>query len=435
VADIFFSYSAKDRERVRPICEALTALGFEVFWDQQVPAGTDWDTWIKEQLASARCAVVFWSLTSITSDNVRHEATVAKQQGRLVPVMLDPLRVQQFPMGLFNTQAANLSTWSGDSDDAEWQKLVTEIESKAMPGWTARRVAHLDAALKAETKRREIAETREDAAEAQLNQEIDKQGQLRRDRERALAEAQTARSELAGLKEAAAEAQAARAELASLKEAAAKAQRDQAAVPIAAPDGQRAFGRAALLGALVIGLLIGGAAALGLLRQPGGAGTDDALAKAERELGVERSARQRAVGERDSALARVTSLEGELQTERRARADAEAKLRTPSEPPPARTTPAPAASVAPKGTPAPSRVTAGAFDIFPGKTMTNVTAYTSPEIVSVDECRRKCAEQPRCVAYDHGRNSGNCWLYDQFKGTTDSANIEAGVKKSSQSKR
>lgn len=202
MADVFFSYSSKDRERVRPIHEALTALGFDVFWDQQVPAGKDWDTWIREELADARCAVVFWSLGSVASRNVRHEATIASEQEKLVPVMLDLLRVEQFPIGLFNTQAARLIEWSGDGDDPEWRKLLTEIENKLMPVWAARRIAGLDAELKAEGRRRETAQAGEDAAEAQLAQEIAKQGQLRRDRERAQADTETARAELSGIKEA-----------------------------------------------------------------------------------------------------------------------------------------------------------------------------------------------------------------------------------------
>jgi hypothetical protein len=38
MTDIFFSYSSADRERVRPIRDALVAQGFEVFWDQVPPA-------------------------------------------------------------------------------------------------------------------------------------------------------------------------------------------------------------------------------------------------------------------------------------------------------------------------------------------------------------------------------------------------------------
>jgi hypothetical protein len=100
MTDIFFSYSSKDRERVRPVRDTLVAQGFDVFWDQTVPAGLDWDTWIRQHLNRAKCALVFWSVNSIASDNVRHEAMVAKQHGKLVPVMLDALTAEQFPMGL-----------------------------------------------------------------------------------------------------------------------------------------------------------------------------------------------------------------------------------------------------------------------------------------------------------------------------------------------
>ena len=34
MTDAFFSYSSKDRERVRPIRDALVAEGFDVFWDR-----------------------------------------------------------------------------------------------------------------------------------------------------------------------------------------------------------------------------------------------------------------------------------------------------------------------------------------------------------------------------------------------------------------
>jgi hypothetical protein len=139
---------------------------------------------------------------SIKSPNVRHEATVAREQGKLVPVLLDPLRVEQFPMGLFNTQAARLYEWSGDGGDPEWKKLLAEIENKAMPAWAGRRMEYLAAEVRAESQRRETAEAKEDGVEAQLRQEMQKQRQLRGDRQQAQAETEAARAELAGVKEA-----------------------------------------------------------------------------------------------------------------------------------------------------------------------------------------------------------------------------------------
>ena len=203
MADLFFSYSAKDRARVLPAYEALTALGFEVCWDQQIPASSNWDTWIREQLAAARCVIVFWSPQSAASPSVFHEATIARNQGKLIPVMLDPLRDEQIPIGHLDQQAARLIEWSGDREHPEWKKLLTEIESRLTPLWAARRIARLDAELKAERRRRDSLTANDDAAAAQLDEEIAKQDLLRaeldavRTQNRAMAE-RIARTEEAG---------------------------------------------------------------------------------------------------------------------------------------------------------------------------------------------------------------------------------------------
>lgn len=131
MAEIFFSYSGKDRERVRQVHAALAAQGFDIFWDQTVPPGTDWDTWIRDHLKQAKCAIVFWSAHSVISANVRHEATIAREVGKLIPTLLDTLETAQYPMGLFTVQAANLSAWAGDESDAEWQKLQREMNTSS----------------------------------------------------------------------------------------------------------------------------------------------------------------------------------------------------------------------------------------------------------------------------------------------------------------
>jgi hypothetical protein len=130
VADIFFSYSRKDKERVGFVRNALAEMGFEVFWDQETPSGSDWDTWIRGELAKSKCAVVFWSASAVASDNVRHEAVVAKEQRKLISVVLDHLPAQNLPMGFYSQQAADLSQWSGDKEDTEWRKFRREFEAK-----------------------------------------------------------------------------------------------------------------------------------------------------------------------------------------------------------------------------------------------------------------------------------------------------------------
>ncbi|HEY7005674.1 MAG TPA: TIR domain-containing protein [Sphingomicrobium sp.] len=193
MTDIFFSYSSVDRERVRPIRDALVAQGFEVFWDQEVPTGLDWDSWIRQHLTRSKCAMAFWSAASIASDNVRHEAVVAKQQGKLISVLLEPLTALQFPMGLYAQQAANLADWNGDPNHDEWRKFRREYEAKLTPAWVRRQVDELEAELVGERARREGAERRDRILQAQIAKEAETQQDLKRERD-------SARDEVAALK-------------------------------------------------------------------------------------------------------------------------------------------------------------------------------------------------------------------------------------------
>jgi len=38
-------------------------------------------------------------------------------------------------MGFYSQQAADLSKWEGDQEDAEWRKFRSEFEAKLMPRW------------------------------------------------------------------------------------------------------------------------------------------------------------------------------------------------------------------------------------------------------------------------------------------------------------
>ena len=195
MTDIFFSYSSKDRERVRPMHEALEKMGFDIFWDQQVPAGTDWDNWIKDHLKRCRAAIVFWSSNAVASNNVRQEATIASNEGKLVQVMFEPLRPEQFPMGLYSAQAMNLAEWTGDTTDQKWFLLLRELEVKVTPRWIMMRVMAVEANLKSERQKREAAEARVQALEQQLSIEIDEQVSLKEARDAARRELERAKGE------------------------------------------------------------------------------------------------------------------------------------------------------------------------------------------------------------------------------------------------
>src|SRR5262249_3613253 len=152
------------------------------------PTGMDWDTWIRQHLTKSRCAMAFWSATSVSSDNVRHEATVAKQQGKLISVLLEPLTAEQFPMGLYAQQAANLSGWSGDYSHDEWRKFRREFEAKLTPLGVRRQIDEIEAELVGERTRREGAERRDRTMQAQIAKEVEVQQALKRERDDALDE-------------------------------------------------------------------------------------------------------------------------------------------------------------------------------------------------------------------------------------------------------
>lgn len=171
MTDIFVSYSSSDKDRVAPVCEHLSALGYDVFWDQKVPAGCDWDSWIRQELMKSKCAVVFWSQNSVGSNNVRHEATVAQKLSKLIPVLIDRLTPDQFPMGLYNVQAANLIGWAGDYDNVGWNKLAAEVEASVKPHaplWLQDMMHSLEANLLAERARVQAAESRVRSLEAKI---------------------------------------------------------------------------------------------------------------------------------------------------------------------------------------------------------------------------------------------------------------------------
>lgn len=127
--DIFLSYSRSDRDVAERIQARLAEEGYDVFWDQNTPPGSDWDTWIRERLRNSRCVIVLWSRTSVVSPNVRHEAIIGRERAKLLPVMVDDLSPDDFPMGLFLVQAVKVGR-TRKSLAAAWPKLLEEVRAK-----------------------------------------------------------------------------------------------------------------------------------------------------------------------------------------------------------------------------------------------------------------------------------------------------------------
>ncbi|HEY7006226.1 MAG TPA: TIR domain-containing protein [Sphingomicrobium sp.] len=126
MADIFVSYKAEDRRRIRPLVEALQADGFSVWWDEQIGGGTAWRQSIEAELNAAKCVIVVWSKRSVGAEGtfVQDEATRAQQRHVYVPVTIDKVHL---PLGFGETQALPLTGWHGDRADPHYQAVLTAV--------------------------------------------------------------------------------------------------------------------------------------------------------------------------------------------------------------------------------------------------------------------------------------------------------------------
>jgi TolB-like protein len=123
VGDVFVSYVAEDRERVRPLVAALESQGLSVWWDQHIQAGARWDRSIDQALRTARCVVAMFSRASIDAHWVREEAHHGLGSAKLVPVLLDDV---ELPIGFRTVQCIRLA---GVAEDAAANALVAAVQA------------------------------------------------------------------------------------------------------------------------------------------------------------------------------------------------------------------------------------------------------------------------------------------------------------------
>ena len=124
--DVFVSYKAEDRPRVKPLVSALEAEGFSVWWDAHVGGGTHWREDIEEHLNAAKCVVVTWTKRSVgrEGDFVRDEASRAQRRGVYLPICLDAVDP---PLGFGEVQAVSLRGWRGDRSDPRFLTFADAV--------------------------------------------------------------------------------------------------------------------------------------------------------------------------------------------------------------------------------------------------------------------------------------------------------------------
>lgn len=92
MADVFISYSRLDHERVRPIADRLSSLGYTVWWDRQLRPGQVFVDEIERELDGARAVLTAWSRNARDSTWVYAESSRGLDAGKLLQLRLDEAR-------------------------------------------------------------------------------------------------------------------------------------------------------------------------------------------------------------------------------------------------------------------------------------------------------------------------------------------------------
>ncbi|MSO65689.1 MAG: toll/interleukin-1 receptor domain-containing protein, partial [Alphaproteobacteria bacterium] len=74
---LFVSYKREDLDRIAPMLALLREAGQEVWIDQGIPGGSEWDEVLEEKIANCRALVSFLSQATIESKYCRREVKFA----------------------------------------------------------------------------------------------------------------------------------------------------------------------------------------------------------------------------------------------------------------------------------------------------------------------------------------------------------------------
>jgi TolB-like protein len=124
MADVFISYAHTTSRQAQAAAASLRAAGYSVWLDDDLAVHRAFTQAIEEQLAAAKAALVIWSADAAKSQWVLSEANRAREDGKLVQLVIDKTRL---PMPFDQVQCADFSGWSGDSEHPNWRRVIYSI--------------------------------------------------------------------------------------------------------------------------------------------------------------------------------------------------------------------------------------------------------------------------------------------------------------------
>jgi adenylate cyclase len=124
MSKVFVSYARSTERQARELADALRALGYDVWRDDELPAHRPYAQVIEERLKAADAVLVIWSDDARQSEWVRAEADLARKAGTLVQLSLDGVTP---PLPFNQLQCAKLDGWTGDLAAPAWRRIVESL--------------------------------------------------------------------------------------------------------------------------------------------------------------------------------------------------------------------------------------------------------------------------------------------------------------------
>ena len=143
MADIFISYSSKDKEKADQLTELLASAGLSVWIDQSgIEVATSWSKEIVQAIDGCKAFVVLLSPNSIASKNVIKELSLAAERNKkILPLDLEPVAlpddlayhlagIQRAPMTNIDAIIRALGKLGLEAKQAPVLKIVKETDAR-----------------------------------------------------------------------------------------------------------------------------------------------------------------------------------------------------------------------------------------------------------------------------------------------------------------
>jgi TPR repeat protein len=159
MTDIFVSYKSEERDRAQQLAEVLSQIGYDVWWDASLLAGSQFTTEIEEVIKGAKAVIVLWSRAAIKSEWVKAEAEAARRRGIALSVRIDDVSPDDLPLLFRATHIVDLADWKGNKKDAAFAQLLAAVRNKAGPPRKVRSKEEASQQLRAHTEEAEFWQT------------------------------------------------------------------------------------------------------------------------------------------------------------------------------------------------------------------------------------------------------------------------------------